>query len=103
MAATKLSDGPPATSSSLVTAEGKLSIISLRAGARADIKLFSVVGVSLGATALIPLVAQNTLTANFADGEGRDLEDPIIDLKTSLGLKKKSFGIEALITTYISF
>lgn len=103
VAATKLTDGPPATSAPLVTAEGKLSIISLRAGARADIKLFSVVGVSLGATALIPLVAQNTLTANFADGEGRDLEDPIIDLKTSLGLKKESFGIEALITTYINF
>ena len=104
VAATKLTDGPPATSSPIVTAEGKLNIISLRAGARADIKLFSVVGVSLGATALIPLFAPtNTLTANFADGEGRDLEDPITDLKTALGLKKNSFGFEALINTYVSF
>ena len=103
VAATKLTDGPPATSAPLVTAEGKLSIISLRAGARADVKLFSVVGVSLGAIALIPMVAQTSLTANFADGEGRDLEDPIVDLKTSLGLKKKSFGFEALINTYVSF
>ena len=104
VAATKLTDGPPETSSPIVTGEGKLSIISLRAGARADIKLFSVVGVSLGATALIPLVAPtNTLTATFADGEGRDLEDPVIDLNTSLGLKKKSFGFEALINTYVAF
>ena len=104
VAATKLTDGQPETSSPLVTAEGKLSLISMRAGARVDIKLFSVVGVSLGATALIPVVSPtNTLNATFEDGEGRDLEDPIIDLQTSLGLKKNAFGFETLVTTYVSF
>jgi hypothetical protein len=103
LAATRY-DTDAGTSSNVATATANLTLISLRLGGRIDALVAGPVGLSLGATAIVPIFAlTNSFSANFADGEDRGLADPQGDMKAQLGLQKKSFGLEVLLGTFVSF
>jgi len=101
--ATKKNDGA-ADSGTIVTATSKLMILSLRLGANFDVFLGKSFGLSVGGTALIPLVPlAPSAVITFPTGEDRGMADPITDLKTSLGHKKSGLGLEALAAVFYAF
>ncbi|MBM4251041.1 MAG: hypothetical protein FJ146_03645 [Deltaproteobacteria bacterium] len=88
----------------IITGSGKLGLISLRAGARVDFQIVKHVGLSLGSTAIIPLVApMNSVSVEVVDGEDRGIADPQADFQQGLGLTKKSFALDILIGAFASF
>ena len=101
--ATKKNDNGP-DSGSIVTATSKLMVVSLRLGANIDVFFGKSFGLTIGGTALIPLAPLSpALTASFPTGEDRGLADPVTDLKTALGHKKNSLGLEALAAVFVAF
>jgi len=101
--ATKKNDNAP-DSGSIVTATSKLMVVSLRLGANVDVFFGKSFGLTIGGTALIPLAPLSpALTASFPTGEERGLADPVTDLKTALGHKKNSIGLEALAAVFFAF
>ena len=100
--ATKKNDNAP-DSGSIVTATSKLMVVSLRLGANMDIFFGKSFGLTIGGTALLPLAPLSPATsASFPTGEDRGLADPVTDLKTALGHKKNSLGLEALAAVFVA-
>jgi len=100
---TKKNDGA-ADSGNIVTATSKLMILSLRLGANFDVFIGKSFGLSVGGTALIPIIPlAPSAVISFPTGEDRGMADPITDLKTSLGHKKNGVGLEALAAVFYAF
>ncbi len=93
----------------LISASSKATVFSLRIPICINVPLFSKIGITLGLTPSIPLMASAsplTLTAELDDAANAaklSSQDPALDLQTSLAHTKNSFGLEVISGIYFGF
>lgn len=101
--ATKKDDSGQTPSSEIAKADSKLTVISLRVGAAADIVFAKVFGVSIGTTIMVPLSETAKFSGDLSEGEARGQADAGDDLKESLGHKKNSAAYEISLGGVLAF
>lgn len=101
--ATKKDDSGATPSSEIAKADSKLTVISLRVGAAADIVFAKVFGVSIGTTIMVPLSETAKFSGDLSENESRGQADAGDDLKESLGHKKNSAAYELSLGGVLAF